>query len=84
MAVRSFGPRAFVSRTIRYNAVRQGLLGGSAAWFSVFVLLRLGRSINKVTKRGEAPIRFSEQLEVGQRLVIEHLPPPERRRRRRS
>lgn len=69
--------RAYLARTIRYRALRQGLLGGSRPWLVVFVLLRLGAWSRRVTKRGPMPVRFSERLAVGEGLVIRHLPPDE-------
>ncbi len=71
MAAR-FGP-AYVKRTVRYNGVRKGLLGGSRIWTAVFVAGYLARWSGKVTKRGEKPIRFSESLKPGESFVIRHI-----------
>jgi len=67
-----FGP-AYVKRTIRYNSVRKGLLGGSRFWLAMFAAGYLARWSGKVTKRGEKPIRFAESLEPGESFVIRHI-----------
>lgn len=81
MAARSFGP-TYVKRTIRYNSVRRGLLGGNRFWLTVFALGRLARWSGKVTKRGDMPIRFTERLEPGEAYEIRHVAPPKGRGRR--
>lgn len=73
----------FLKRYVRTTAIRRGLLGRDRFWLGVFVLGLLGRQVNKVLKRGDAPVVFSERLEPGQVLTISHLAPPERGRRRR-
>jgi len=78
MARKSFG-RAYVSRTIRLNSIRKGLLGGSKFWLGVFGARLVGSKIRAVTKSGEMPIRFSEQLGVGERLEVTHLDPSAKR-----
>ncbi len=75
-------PKAILGRTIRYNALRKGLLGGSGPWLAVFVMLRLGRGIGKVTKRGEPPVVFSEKVPIGTHYQIDHLRPAKRVGRR--
>ncbi len=67
-----FGP-AYVKRTLRFNSVRKGLLGGSRFWLAVFVGGYVARWSSKVTKRGAMPIRFSESLEPGESFVIRHV-----------
>ena len=74
----------FLKRYMRTTAIRRGLLGRDRFWLGVFVLGLLGRQANKVLKRGDAPVVFSERLEPGQVLAISHLPSPERSRRRRK
>lgn len=74
MAVKSFG-RAYLRRTIRVNSIRKGLLGGSKFWLAVFGARFIGARIQTITKRGEMPVRYSEKLEVGQRIEISHLDP---------
>lgn len=69
---RSFGP-AYLKRTVRFNATRKGLLGGSRFWLVVFGVLRLAKWSGKVTKRGEAPIQFSEALQTGESFVVRHV-----------
>ncbi len=69
---RSFGP-AYLKRTFRLNATRKGLLGGDRFWLAMFGVLQLAKWSGKVTKRGEAPIRFSELLKPGEALIIRHL-----------
>ncbi|HEX7096370.1 MAG TPA: hypothetical protein VF183_10835 [Acidimicrobiales bacterium] len=72
-----------VKRYARTTAIRRGLLGGDRFWLGVLVLGLLGRQVNKVLKRGDMPVVFSERLEPGQVLTISHLPAPERKRRKR-
>ena len=67
-----FGP-AYVKRTIRYNSVHKGLMGGSRFWLAIFVAGYLVRWSSKVTKRGEKPIKFSESLKPGESFVIRHI-----------
>lgn len=76
--------KAAAARYLRFNATRQGLLGGSKPWLAVFVLLRLAKQVNKVTKRGEMPLVFSEKLEPGASYVITHIVPLTRKQRRRA
>ncbi|MEO0494622.1 MAG: hypothetical protein AAF081_14525 [Actinomycetota bacterium] len=83
MAARSFGP-AYLKRTVRFNATRKGLLGGSRPWLVVFGLLRLAAWSGKVTKRGDAPVKFGESLQPGESFVITHIAPPKKERRRRG
>jgi hypothetical protein len=72
----------FARRYLRTNAISRGLLGGSRGWTAVLVLGLVGRQLNKVLKRGDAPVLFSEKLRPGESFVITHYPEPERRRRR--
>ena len=67
-----FGP-AYVKRTIRFNSVRKGLLGGSRFWLAMFAAGYVARWSGKVTKRGEKPIRFSEALKPGESFVVRHI-----------
>jgi hypothetical protein len=69
----------FVKRYIRTNALRRGLIGRERFWMAVFVLGLMGRQVNKVLKRGDAPIVFSERLKPGESFVITHLVPPPKR-----
>lgn len=73
---------AYLRRTIRYNSVRRGLLGGSRFWLAIFALARVAKWSGKVTKRGDMPIRFSEQLEPGEAFEIRHVSSTRRRARR--
>ncbi|HAB58312.1 MAG TPA: hypothetical protein DCE75_09695 [Acidimicrobiaceae bacterium] len=75
MSWRSIGPTA-LKQTVRTNALRKGLLGGSRQWLVVFAALRVASWSNKVTKRGEAPIAFRQALQPGQAFVITHLEAP--------
>ncbi len=79
---RSLDPRVIVARRVRYNALRKGLLGGSGPWLAVFVVLRLGRFVGKVTKRGEAPVIFSERMPPGVVVGLENRRPVNRLGRR--
>jgi len=78
MARKSFG-KAYLSRTIRLKSIRKGLLGGSRFWLGIFGARLLGSKIRAIAKRGEMPIRFSEQLGVGERLEVSHLDPSTKR-----
>ena len=71
----------FIKRYIRANAIRKGLLGRDKFWLGIFVLSLLGRQVNKVLKRGDAPIVLSEKLKPGETMIISHLPEAGRRRR---
>jgi hypothetical protein len=62
----------FVRRYIRTNAIRRGLLGRERLWTTIFVLGLAGRQLNKVLKRGDAPVLFSEKLKPGESFVITH------------
>ena len=73
----------FLNRMLRTNAIQKGLFGGNRFWTGVLVAGLAGRQVNKVLKRGEMPIRFSERLEPGQSFVITHLPDASSRRSRR-
>jgi hypothetical protein len=66
----------FVKRYVRTNAIRRGLLGRDKFWLGVFVLGLMGRQVNKVLKRGDMPILFSERLKPGESFVITHIPEP--------
>ncbi len=72
MAGRGFGPTN-VKRTIRMNGIRKGLLGGSRFWFAVFLAGLVLRWSDKVTKRGEMPVKFSERLAPGEQMIIRHI-----------
>lgn len=69
--------RVYIQRRIRYNAVRRGLLGGSRFWTAVYFAGHVRRFAQKVTKRGEMPVITSDELGVGEGLVIRHLSPGE-------
>ena len=71
-----FPSPAALKQTVRTNALRRGLLGGSRPWLVVFAVLRIMRWSSKVTKRGEAPIAFRKALQPGQSFVITHLEAP--------
>jgi hypothetical protein len=71
----------FAKRYIRTNAIRRGLLGRDRFWTAVFVAGLLGRQANKVLKRGDAPIVFSQRLKPGEGFVITHLAPPRKRKK---
>ena len=69
---RSLGP-ASLKRTFRSNATRKGLLGGDRFWLVMFVFLQIAKCSGKITKRGEAPVTFSETLRPGESFVIRHI-----------
>jgi hypothetical protein len=62
----------FVRRYIRTNAIRRGLLGRERLWTAIFVLGLAGRQLNKVLKRGDAPVLFSEKLKPGESFLVTH------------
>jgi hypothetical protein len=72
----------FVKRYLRTNAIRRGLIGRDRLWMAVFAAGLLGRQVNKVLKRGDAPIVFSERLKPGESFVITHFAPPGKRDKR--
>ena len=74
----------YLKRWLRYNALRKGLLGRQGPWMFVFFASMFLRQVNKVLKRGQMPLRFSEKLEPGASYVISHIVPPSRRQKRRA
>jgi hypothetical protein len=71
----------FVKRYVRTNAIRRGLLGRDKFWLGIFVLGLMGRQANKVLKRGDMPIVFSERLKPGESFVVTHYAEPGRRKK---
>ena len=67
--------RTYIRRTIRFNSIRRGLLGGSKFWLGVLAAGYVRRSAQKVTKRGEVPVVFSEKLKPGESYEIRHIDP---------
>ena len=61
--------------TIRVKSFRNGLLGGSRVWLTVFVARFVLGWLARVLKQGEMPVKFSEQLAPGESLVIRHVDP---------
>ncbi len=61
--------------TIRVKSFRNGLLGGSRVWLTVFVVRFVGRWLARVLKQGDMPVKFSERLAPGESLVIRHVDP---------
>ena len=68
-------------RMVRTNALRRGLLGGSPFWRAIWFVGVARRLWSRVSKSGEAPIEFSEDLPEGEVYVISHLPERSRRGR---
>ena len=75
--------KGLLRRYLRFNAIRRGLFGRSPFWLTVLGAGVIGRGLGKLTKSGEAPVLFSEDLAQGQAYAVHHLPPPETRRQRR-
>jgi hypothetical protein len=76
---------AFLRRYLRMNAIQKGLFGGSRPWQAVLLAGLVLRQLNKVLKRGAAPVVLSEKLDVGQAMIIRHLPPePNQKKQRRA
>jgi hypothetical protein len=77
--------KASVRRYLRYNSLRKGLLGQNKFWLSMFALGKLGGLMGKASKRGVAPVVFTEALKAGQSYEIAHITgPPTRRQRRKA
>lgn len=74
--------KGLLRRYIRMSALRKGIFGGSRPWLVVFLMLRMGGLIGKITKRGEMPLALSEPLKRGQTMIIEHKRAPTRRERK--
>jgi hypothetical protein len=70
-----------ISRRLMHRGLRQGLLEGSALWLVVGAAAWLVRLL--VTP--EPPKVVSEQLALGESVIVTHLPPgPTRRQARRA
>lgn len=72
---------AYVKRMIRMNALRKGLLGGHPLWRAIWAVGALRKMWGKVSKKGEAPITFSEPLGEGQAWALVHVPEQSKRGR---
>lgn len=66
---------------LRRKAVRQGLLGGSRMWRTIWVLITLRNGWSKVSKSGAAPIKFTEPLREGEAWEVVHVPEDSKRGR---
>lgn len=66
--------RQTISRLVKTNALRKGLLGGSPLWRAIWVAQFLRKGWSKVSKGGEAPVTFSEPLTEGQAWTLVHVP----------
>ena len=75
------GRRPLIKRIIARNALRRGLFGGSPFWRFVWFAGVARRMWGKVSKSGEAPVVFSEDLPEGEVIVISHSPERSRRGR---
>lgn len=73
--------RGYLKRVIRMNALRKGLVGGSPFWRAVWVFGVARGFWSKISKRGEAPVTFSESLDEGEAWAIVHVPEQSRRGR---
>ncbi len=73
--------RGYLKRVISMNALRKGLIGGSPMWRTIWVLGIVRRFWSKVSKKGEAPIEFSESLAEGEAWTLVHIPEKSRRGR---
>jgi hypothetical protein len=73
--------KSYIKRTLRMNALRKGLLGGSLFWRVVWVSQLLFKGWGKVSKRGEAPVVFTQSLKDGDAWSIIHEPERSRRGR---
>lgn len=75
------GRRSLVKRMISRNALRRGLFGGNPFWRFVWFVGLARRLWAKVSKSGDAPIVFSEDLPEGEVVLISHSPERSRRGR---
>jgi hypothetical protein len=73
--------KAYIQRTLRRNALRKGLLGGSPLWRIIWAGQLLLKGWGKVSKGGEPPITFDEPLKEGEVWAIVHEPEQSRRGR---
>lgn len=73
--------RPLVKRIIARNALRRGLFGGSPFWRFIWIVGLARRLWGKVSKSGDAPIVYSEDLPEGEVVVISHSPEKSRRGR---
>jgi hypothetical protein len=67
--------------SLRYlvrNGLRRGLLGGEPLWLAIGGGALAVQVVLRVMRR-QPRVVFSEKLEIGESLVIEHRPPPPRR-----
>ena len=69
-----FLKKAYIVRTLKRNALRKGLLGGSPLWRAVWAGQLLVKGWSKVSKGGEAPIAFTEPLKEGEVWAVVHEP----------
>ncbi|NNC79956.1 MAG: hypothetical protein HKN94_07355 [Acidimicrobiales bacterium] len=68
-------PRSsYLKRTVKMNALRKGLIGGSPVWRTVWVLSAVRKFWSKVSKKGEAPVVFEEDLDEGTAWTLVHVP----------
>lgn len=70
-----------IVRTLRRNALRKGLLGGSPLWRAVWGVQLALKGWNKISKGGEAPIEFDESLDEGGVWALVHEPEQSRKGR---
>jgi len=76
-------PRSsYVKRMVKMNALRKGLIGGSPVWRTVWVLSTLRKMWGKVSKHGEAPVVFTEDLDEGSAWTLVHVPEQSRHGRK--
>ncbi len=64
--------KAYIQRTLRRNALRKGLLGGSPFWRIIWAGQLLLKGWGKVSKGGEPPITFDEPLKEGEVWALVH------------
>ena len=66
--------RQTITRLIKTNALRKGLLGGSPLWRAIWVAQLLRKGWSRISKGGEAPVTFSEPLGEGTAWTLVHVP----------
>lgn len=70
-----------LTRDLIRRAIRRGLLEGSWIWLVIGAVVLVARLLG----RAEVPRISTERLQVGESLLVTHVPaPPTRRQRRRA
>jgi len=68
-------------RLVKKKALRKGLLGGSLFWRGVYGYITFRKFWRHISKRGDAPLVFSEKIREGEAWAMVHVPEDSRRGR---